>query len=154
MGHIDSLSRRNFIAVIEDNSLETNLIIAQNINEKIVQIRKELEKAERKFYEMRNGIIYRKIHDKLLFYIPIRNGKKILFKYQDDSGHMGTEKVITKTYWFLKLQKTVYKHTKNCYKCIAYSSSCERREGMIQSILKGNKSFDSIHIDHVVIRDT
>ena len=58
MSHVDSLSRCNFVAVIEDNLFETNLVIAQNLDENIVKLRNELQLSESEWYEMRNGAIY------------------------------------------------------------------------------------------------
>ena len=50
MSYVDCLSRIHFISVIEDNSFETNLIIAQNRDDNIVKIRESLEKSESKFF--------------------------------------------------------------------------------------------------------
>lgn len=156
MSHVDSLSRCNFIAVIDDNSFETNLVIAQNLDESIVKLKNELESSESKWYEMRNGVIYRKINEKLLFYVPSEMEKSILFKYHDELGHMGAEKVIDiigKSYWFPKLRQKVADHIKNCYKCIAYNPASGKVEGKFRSIPKGDKPFDTVHVDHVAISD-
>ena len=156
MSHVDGLSRCYFVAVIEDNSFETNLILTQNLDVEIGKIKTELEKSESKFFELRNGVVYRKVNDRLLFYVPAEMEKGILFKYHDELGHMGVEKVvdvISKSYWFPQMRKKIATHVTNCFKCIAFNAKSGKVEGKIQSIPKGDKPFDTIHVDHVEIAD-
>lgn len=51
------------------------------------------------------------------------------------------------------MRKKVTDHSRNCYKCIAFNPQCGKVEGKIQSIPKGNKPFEMVHIDHVAIAD-
>jgi len=61
MQHVDALSRCNNILLLEEtNDFEKTLVVAQLRDESILAIRKMLEERENKFYEMRNGIVYRK----------------------------------------------------------------------------------------------
>lgn len=71
MTHADSLSRASCIHVIEDNFFEKNLALAQTKGGKIEAIAKRLERSEEKFFEARNGVVFRKRKDNLLFYVPI-----------------------------------------------------------------------------------
>jgi len=59
---------------------------------KIVEIRNKLEQSEDKFFEMRNGLVYRKYGNKLLFYVPQQIERNVLYKYHDELSHLGTEK--------------------------------------------------------------
>lgn len=68
MRHVDALSRT--IGVIEENPFEWNVTICQGQDPAIAKIRDKLEKSEDKTYELRNGLMYRKDGDKLLFYMP------------------------------------------------------------------------------------
>lgn len=79
--------------MVEFNSFEANLVIAQLKDEEIVEILSQLEKTEERSCEMGNGVVYRKAGDNLLFYVPSGMEKNILFRYHDDVGHIGTEKV-------------------------------------------------------------
>lgn len=60
MSHVDALSRTNSILVIEDNSFEFNLSVCQTQDVKVKELKSRLEKKQDEFYEMRNGLIYRK----------------------------------------------------------------------------------------------
>ena len=83
MTHVDGLSRCNFVTVIRENLFEANFMIAQNLDEEINKIKLQLEKAEKKYFEMRNGVVYRKMEDSLLFCVPSEMKKSILFKSHD-----------------------------------------------------------------------
>lgn len=70
MSHVDGLSRCNFVAMVDDNSFETNLVIAQNLDKNIAEIKSELEKTESKIFEMRNGVVYKKLMINSFFMYP------------------------------------------------------------------------------------
>lgn len=153
MQHVDALSRCNdAIMITEANSFETNLIIAQAKDEKIQNIKKLLEENEHKLYEMRNGIVFRKTNDgRLLFCVPQKMEDHVLYKYHDQLGHIGRDKMlsaIVKSYWFSNIKNKVMEHIENCLKCIAFSTKYGKGEGFLHSIPKGNKPFKIIHIDH------
>jgi len=75
MQHVDALSRATNILVIDDNPLELELAVSQNRDPKIKKLREKLEKSEDKYYEMRNGLIYRKKDSKLRLYNIGKNGR-------------------------------------------------------------------------------
>lgn len=151
MSHVDCLSRCYSVFVIEDNTLEFNLAVSQSQDPNIKDIRTKLENSEDKWYEMRNGVVYRKKKDKLLFVVPSSMESRILYKYHDELGHVGVEKVcevISKNYWFPEMKSKVEAHVANCLKCIAYSPKTGKREGMLQIMPKEQRPFEVIHIDH------
>ena len=43
---------------------------------------------------MRNGVVYRKLKDCLLFHVPLEMGKNVIFKYHDELGHFIGEKTL------------------------------------------------------------
>lgn len=103
MQHVDALSRVNNVLTIHTNTLEENLIICQNRDENIKNVRKQLESAESSYYEMRNGVVYKKKDGNLFFYVPESMEGHVLYKYHDELGHIGVDKVvetISRSYWF------------------------------------------------------
>lgn len=103
MRHVDALSRAVNVMVVEDNTLESNLIISQNLDKAIVDLRENLQVKEDKLYEMRNGIVYRKRNGGILFYVPTKMENSVILKYHDEMGHFGHEKTVEATlqyYWF------------------------------------------------------
>lgn len=151
MKHVDALSRIQNILVLEGNTLDQTLAIKQGTDPDIVKIREMLEKSECKVYEMRNGLVYRKYKDKILFYVPRAMEFQILQLYHNDSGHFGIEKtyeLIIRTYWFPKLKQKICEHISNCLKCIEYSPKSGKREGVLSNIPKGDLPFETLHIDH------
>lgn len=152
MAHVDALSRCNSILILEGNTFEQMLSIKQDQDAEICKIRDRLEKSEDKLFELRDGLVYRKVNkNNLLFYVPEVMESNVIRTCHDDLGHVGTSKVIasiTKIYWFPDMQTKVRKYIKNCLKCIEYSPSSGRSEGYLHSIPKGNLPFQICHIDH------
>ncbi|XP_039490057.1 uncharacterized protein LOC120450884 isoform X1 [Drosophila santomea] len=152
MQHVDALSRCTNIMVIQTNSFEDNLVICQGKDTKLKEIRQLLENTENKLYEMRNGIVYKKTNEnRLLFYVPIEMEEQVLYKYHNELGHVGRDKMIEaimKNYWFPNLKQKCSTHISNCLKCISFSPKTGKTEGFLHNIPKGNKPFEIIHIDH------
>ena len=65
MEHVDALSSN--IWMLEENTFEQNLSICpyKDLN----KVRSLLESGKLKFYEMKNGFVYRKLGDRVLFYV-------------------------------------------------------------------------------------
>lgn len=150
MTHADCLSR-NSILILEDNTFERNLSIKQDQDKEISQIRDSLENSESKFFEIRNGLVYRKFEKKLLFYVPETMEASVIKTYHDEIGHVGENKtceLIMRTYWFPHLKQKIKNYISNCLKCISYSPASGKPEGYLNSIPKGNLPFQTIHIDH------
>lgn len=121
MRHVNALSRT--IGVIEKNPFEWNVTVCQGQDPRIAEIRAKLEQARDKFYEMRNGFVYRKYGDTLLFYVPQQMKGNVLYQYHDELGHLGTKKSaqsILESYWIPKLREEVNGHIKNCLKCVTF----------------------------------
>lgn len=152
MAHVDALSRCNSILVLEGNTFEQTLSIKQDSDEAIREIRDKLEKQESKMYELRDGLVYRKINKRrLLFYVPESMETNVIRTCHDDLGHVGSNKVvanITKIYWFPDMREKVKRHIKNCLKCIEFSPPSGKREGHLHSIPKDTLPFQTCHIDH------
>lgn len=88
MAHVDALSRANSILILEENTFEKNLSIAQNCDPEIVRIKNKLFVEEDKNYELYNGLVYRKFKDrsKILFHVPQAMEYKIIFNWHDCLG--------------------------------------------------------------------
>lgn len=128
MSHVDGLSKRSWIGIVNDNSFETNLVIAQNKDKMIADLKQKIEIRQDKHFELRNGVLYRKGEntDTLLFYVPEFMEKNVLFKYHDELAHQGVTKVyetLRKSYWFPDMKNKINEHIRNCCKCIAFTPS-------------------------------
>jgi len=72
-------------------------------------------------------------------------------KYYDKMGHLGVDKTISTilhNYWFPNTKRKVENHIRNCLKCLSYSPTAGRREGVLHSINKSKLPFNVVHIDH------
>lgn len=150
MRHVDALSRCHLL-VIQETSLEDNLYIKQNQDPDIIALRKTLESSEHKFFELRNGVVFRKFDNKLLLYVPSSMRSNIIKLCHEQHGHVGVDKtleVIRRSFWFPEMKRTVKDSLANCLKCVIYNSKSGKKEGFLHSIPKGNLPFDTVHIDH------
>lgn len=157
MRHVDALSRVHNVLVIEENSFERNLSIIQDKDETISSIRTELEKNDSKWFEMRDGLVYRKDKRGLLFYVPRSMEQSVIRTCHDELGHVGIDKTISalaKTYWFPEMRLKVKTYIDNCMKCIVYSPVSGKAEGFLHNIPKKNEPFYTIHIDHCTLEKT
>ena len=71
----------------EANTLKQTLSIAQNQDTKIMKIHEDLEKRESKFYELRDGLVYRKAKgNNLLFFVLELMINNVMRVSHDDLG--------------------------------------------------------------------
>lgn len=152
MKHADALSRcHNNILVLQENTFETNLSIKQGQDSEISEIRKQLEVNDSKMFELRNGLVYRKDKNCLLFYVPKTMQSNVIRVCHDEIGHVGLDKtieVIRRSYWFPNMRENVKEYISNCLKCIVYNPNSGKQEGFLHNIPKGDVPFDTIHVDH------
>lgn len=119
MGHVDALSRCHNILILEANTFEQILAIKQGIDESIVKIRNNLQVRSDKKFELREGLVYRKEKDKLLFYVPQTMENNVIRSCHDEMAHVGVEKVIEnvrRVYWFPEMKLKVRNYVSNCLK--------------------------------------
>jgi len=105
---------------------------------------KELERSEHPLYELRNGLVYRKNNDWLLFYVLIRIREQVIRSCHHDICHVEikqTMELIKHIYWFPKLSDHAKIYTSNCLKCIKFSPKNGKEERLSNLINKGNKPF-------------
>lgn len=148
MQHVDALSRCTNVLTIDTNTFEENLLISQGKDKKLKVLRDTLQNTEHKFYEMRNGVIHRKKADNtILFCVPEDMEDHVLYKYHNEMGHIGMDKMtdlILKSYWFPNIRAKAGVHIQNCLKCIAFSAKIGK-EGFLHRIraISHSKSFIS-----------
>ena len=92
MSHVDALSRVSEILVLEPNTFEFELSVSQTQDPHIAKLKERLVKEQDNQFEMRNGLIYRKRGDNILFYVPRAMERDLLHKYYNDFGHFGVNK--------------------------------------------------------------
>lgn len=67
--HVDALNQ-NRVLVFKDCAFNQTLFIKQNSDPEKKEITKMFETFEHKQFKLRNGLIYRKSKERLLFYVP------------------------------------------------------------------------------------
>lgn len=151
MRHVDALSRKYDLCVITETTFEENLAILQNLDPTIVEIKKELEINQNKYYELSNGLVYRKTKDKSLFYVPKTMENNVIIASHNEVGHQATHKTveyINRVYWFPDMRNKVQAVIDTCFKCLTFSTVKNRVEGKLHPPDKGCLPFETIHIDY------
>ncbi|XP_076232912.1 uncharacterized protein LOC143178263 [Calliopsis andreniformis] len=140
MSHVDALSRCHSILAIEGNTFEQTLSICQDKDDEIRKIRDKLQKTEMKFFELCNGLVYRKDKmKKLLFYVLHSMENNVIRTCHNDLEHVGLDEVvdnIMKVYWFPKLREKVKDYIANCLRCIEFSPPSGKQPGYLHNILE------------------
>lgn len=68
MQHVDALSRTYECMIVSETTFEQNLCYAQTKNPEINKLSEKL--AVLPLYELRQGLVFRKYNNRLLFYVP------------------------------------------------------------------------------------
>lgn len=156
MRHVDALSRATIytLETVESNSIfEESLIIEQSLDDNIKKLKEMiLDQGEHKEYEIREGLVYKKMGDKLLLVVPEKMQESVIFKNHNEIGHFGVDKVcevIRRLFYFPKMREKVLKHIRNCVVCIAYNPKVRVDRMKLHNIDKGNTPFEMVHVDHL-----
>lgn len=110
MQHVDAFSRCHAILVLESNTFEQTLALRQSTDDDIVKIKDRLMTGDDKFYELRNGLVYRKENKRIRFYVPKSMEINVIRTCHDDVAHVGLLKVIeniSRVYWFPNMKNKV-----------------------------------------------
>lgn len=152
MTHVDALSRvHNVLMVVEADSFENALAASQQRDKTIQRLVKMLEERESSVYELVNGLVYRKINQKICFYVPLQMERSVIQTHHEALCHVGVEKCydfLKQTYWFPLMKAKIKNYIGSCLKCMHFSPPTGKKEGVLHNIPKGDKPFDTIHVDH------
>lgn len=168
MSHVDALSRNPVLSTKSDNCASTlnittdNWILTlQNADpelQRIIKILKpdneEESKEIKKNYVIHNHALHRKvIGEEPKLVIPKSARWQICRANHDDIGHFGVAKTterIKNQYWFPKMSRFIKKYVAACIEC-AYNkdNAAGARTGFLFPIEKGNKPFETLHVDHL-----
>jgi len=94
MQHVDALNRCKHILVLEACTFNQTLAVKQGTGPDIKTIFEYLEKSEHQLFELRNGLVYRKSNDRLLFYVPTDMREQVIRSCHDEMCHVGENKTV------------------------------------------------------------
>ncbi|XP_062707754.1 uncharacterized protein LOC109406092 isoform X1 [Aedes albopictus] len=157
MQHADALSRVNVHLIEEDyrtvsSVFENALYVAQLQDSAVENLKQAVSLGSLKDYEVRDEILYKKVGNKSLLYVPLQMVPSVINKFHNDMGHFGVDKVcglIKRTYWFPRMREQVQDHAKCCISCIAFNPRNKRYDGELFSVEKPKVPFEVLHIDHL-----
>lgn len=126
---------------------------------RIVEILKDTESNNvleiKNNFTYKNDKLYRVVKKddevNLLWVVPKSVRWQILKSNHDNVGHFGYDKTynrIRKVYWFKNMRRFIKKYCKSCLHCAFNKVPGGPKEGMLHSIPKSDKPFDTLHADH------
>jgi len=89
MKHVDALNRNTSILILTENTFELTLSIKQIEDKDIDKVKELLNESEDEYFEMRNGLVYRKYKSELLFYIPSSMEVDVIRSVHEEYSHLG-----------------------------------------------------------------
>ena len=155
MQHVDALSRVNVYVIDDDeydmfhNTIYVNQLRDDSIQKTVHAVKNGINKD----YQLRDTILYKKEKDKLLLVIPECMIESVIYKFHDEFGHFGVDKVeelIRRSFYFSFMRKRLLEHTKNCIICIRFTPKSKKYDGKLNLFEKYTIPFDTIHVDHLI----
>lgn len=149
MKHVDALSRYPIMAV-EDPMLVL-IRSEQAKEERLNVIRKILATEQYEGYVIENGVLMKKVGDKNLVVLPTSLQHDVL-RRTHENGHFGLKKMmeaLQNEYYIPKLKEKLERLVECCVPCTMAEKKRGRKEGLLQPIPKGDRPFDTFHIDHL-----
>lgn len=77
--------------------------------------------------------------------------RNVIQTHHENLCHLGVEKCfnfLKKTYWFPQMKNKIKRYISSCLKCLHFASHCGKKEAVLHNIPKGDKPFETVHIDH------
>lgn len=169
MGHVDALSRAPIASKEEVFDEQLDVCVVLTLEERVrmcqasyaelLDIKKKVE-AERASrgagmlsdYEVEDGLLYRRFHDKLLFVMPKAMRKSLVVSAHDLSGHPDVDKTkanIRQDFWFTEMKRYVRFHIRMCFECLMVKVPRGKQPGLLHSLPIGDWPFETVHADHV-----
>lgn len=166
MSHVDALSRNPQSSQLEINNdlmpsilriTQEDWLLSLQLNDSNIQrIRNLLEDKEysevKKNYIVKNNKLFRVVNNELKWVVPKSARFQLCKLNHDDIGHFSLEKTfhkISKDFWFPKMKRFVKKYVRSCLECAYSKEPTGPKEGLLNSIHKVNKPFDTVHVDHL-----
>lgn len=140
MGHVDALSRNPTIGLVHPDEVDMPLQATQSRDSIIVGIRTKLGEKEVDHFELKEGLVYRKMKTgQLALYVPCELENNVIRLIHEKIGHLGIEKCyqpIRFHYWFPLMNDKIETYIHNCIRCIMHTPPTRINERQLQSIPK------------------
>lgn len=141
----DMLSRNPVLEYFEnEDAIQTvNLIELSDIKKDQLQNASELQLAKKT--ETHNGLIYKKLHNKIRIYISQCLGKILIEKAHTYYGHIGPPQllaILRPYYYFKNLDKLVHAFYESCSTCIENKVRRRRAIGLLSKFGPATEPFE------------
>lgn len=147
--HVDALSRYSVVTV--EDRITPMIRKEQDNEERLHVIKKVLETELYEVYSCENGILMKRVGDKSIVVLPMSMHQEVIQKTHEN-GHFGAKKMlesIKSEYYIPNLKEKLEKYVSCCVWCILAEGKREKKEGTLQTILKGDVPLSTYHLDHL-----
>lgn len=156
MQHVDALSRAHVYALEGSQSgfgvEESAMYVNQLKDEGIQKVKRAVEEGKNDGFTIIDQIVYKVKGKKNLLFVPQVMEASVMYKYHNELGHFGVDKVadmIMRNFYIPNLTEKLKKHISECITCISYNPKQRKTDGFLHIYEKPDKPFQTIHIDHL-----
>jgi transposase InsO family protein len=155
MTHVDALSRNPLPTCLlideSDDDITARLRKAQNDDEEIREIVRQIENQKNSDYVIRGGLLFKEINGDYRLVVPKTMHTQIIRRAHEREHFAATrtEAIIKRDYYIRNLRSKVEKVVRNCIDCILAEKKQGKQEGFSSTIDKGKVPLDTYHIDHL-----
>lgn len=148
MAHVDALSRYP----ITVNTVTARIKQAQESDDRIQQLKKQVEGRATKDYSVSDGVLYWHHEGRNLVVVPDKLAENIIRTCHEENGHFGKEKVekiIKQEYKMDNLTQKIKDCVENCLTCLISDRKRGKKEGFLHPIPKEDTPLQTYHLDHL-----
>lgn len=163
MLHVDALSRNPQLPSVEMEpacldifqveSVDRSWVeVLQENDPEVIKIKENIKDKKYMDFVIENGKLYRKIVDKLLFFVPKGIRGRIVRSSHDDMGHYGLEKTLSSirvVYWWPRMRQFVKKYINTCLECLFHKENRDASRVSLHPIDKVPSPCHTWHMDHL-----
>lgn len=147
--HVDAVSR--YPGLLIDDTITRVIQEHQNEDERLRAIKQIVEKEPYEDYTIENGLLMKKVNDKVVIALPSCMYMDII-RRTHEHGHFGVKKMtesIKENYYIPKLKEKLEKFVSCCVQCILVERKKGKAEGELIPIPKGDAPLMTYHVDHL-----
>lgn len=152
---MDALSRNALPAAMIITECPDSILARLRKNQmndsELKDVIEQTKKKSSEEYIITNGLLYKNMNGNALLVVPKMMQHDVICQAHN-RGHFGpdkTKKLLKENYWFQRMRTKIERVIDNCTSCILAEKKSGKMEGWLHPIDKGERPFDTYHLDYL-----